>query len=102
MPKSIFVLKSLTVSIKSRTFVATVPATPPNNAYHGGTSPFYKGLMAAWTEIIPKNNRNDAEFGKFSTKQLFFWKVLLILHRKTKIYGKKCPTEPRSRDGFFR
>ena len=45
-------------------------------------------MMAAWTEIIPKNNRNDAEFGKFSTKQLFFWKVLLILHRKTKIYGK--------------
>jgi len=75
MPKSIFVLKSLTVSIKSRAFVATVPATPPNNAYHGGTSPFYKGLMAAWTEITPKTTemtlnlenfpQNNYSFGKF-------------------------------------
>jgi hypothetical protein len=74
-PKSIFVLKSLTVSIKSRTFAATVPATPPSNAYHGGTSSFYKSLMAAWTEMTSKTIKmtqdlenfpqNNYSFGKF-------------------------------------
>ena len=36
----LFLQKSLVVPNKSRTFLPTVPATPPNNAYHGGTSSF--------------------------------------------------------------
>ena len=37
-----FLQKSLVVPNKSRTFAPTVPATPPNNAYHGGTSSFIR------------------------------------------------------------
>ena len=37
-----FLAKNFVCSEKSRTFVATIPTTPLNNAYHGGTSFLYK------------------------------------------------------------
>jgi len=41
-PHHFFLQKSLVIPNKSRTFAPTVPATPPNNAYHGGTSSFLR------------------------------------------------------------
>jgi len=64
---------------------------PPFSLHLQAVFPIIPVKTRFYNQSNAENNKKHLEFGKFSIKSAFFWKVLLPLHRKSNNLWKKMP-----------
>ena len=82
-------MPSVQFSLFKTMFLAKKDYVPPFTLHPRAVCPVVPAKTRFYNQSNAENNKKHLEFGKFSIKRMFFWKVLLPLHHNCNNLWKK-------------